>query len=456
MTFVLKVAIGWMMMLGHQAPVTAFSAKSIPHPWEERWDGSSEGSESNSFRGFRRYRSRRKRGYQLDGEMKNTGTRVSDSRVVLAATGDDSSDNETITILEGKEGGIKTGKDDEDKDAEHYSISEGDNVSNLVARQGTMAMTAKKSVPTVLSCRRELWAMCRPSNFVGVFIFHALGAFLGVRANVTGMTEQPIFQLLQQTLSKPSMMVVLFCLLLVSSSSMMVNDYYDARKSMSSLYNNGNNSKNYFINGKVPSVIVKRCLSYMYAALLVSLALVPGTPARLAVASSSMLTFWYTQHLKPITWLKNVTCAVIMAMAPFTSFSAATSGQLWQNTEVWRLTTMLFCGFVGREMLMDIVDVEEDSLSQVRTVPVKYGTRFASRVALTFTLVMTLLAGFGSNWKSRALGLAGGGIQTLRMAQITMFQHGYNENQEQNTTDLMKQAIEEGKITLLLLLASFL
>jgi len=30
---------------------------------------------------------------------------------------------------------------------------------------------------SIYSCRRELWAMCRPSNFGGVLIFHILGTF---------------------------------------------------------------------------------------------------------------------------------------------------------------------------------------------------------------------------------------------------------------------------------------
>mmetsp|Transcript_6073 Transcript_6073/g.9309 ORF Transcript_6073/g.9309 Transcript_6073/m.9309 type:complete len:447 (-) Transcript_6073:122-1462(-) len=441
----MKLSIGWMLL----NQVLAFSAKSIPTPWEGRWDGDVNSQGYNSFRGYRRYRGgRRRKGYYLDGQVKKGAGAASKSQSALAATSDESVEDETTAAV----------KDAEDLVSRTGGANDGTEIlserkfSSVVKQGTTTTLTSKNQDASVFSCRRELWAMCRPSNFVGVFIFHALGTFLGVRANY-GITEQhaPMFQVLLQTLAKPSMVVVLFCLLLISSSSMMVNDYYDSRRMTSLVYKN---NKQNMVNGKVPSIIVKRCLSYIYASLLVCLALVPGVPARLAVVMGSLLTFWYTQHLKPITWLKNVTCAVIMSMAPFTSFAASNGGLFWRSAKLWRLTAMLFCGFVGREMLMDIVDVEEDSQAQIQTVPVKYGTRFASRVTFCFTVIMAILASFGNDWRTRSLGLIGGGIQALRMTQITMSQHGYLENNRD--PDLMNRAVEEGKVTLLLLLASFL
>mmetsp|Transcript_39989 Transcript_39989/g.45502 ORF Transcript_39989/g.45502 Transcript_39989/m.45502 type:complete len:455 (+) Transcript_39989:214-1578(+) len=319
---------------------------------------------------------------------------------------------------------------------------------------------------SIYSCRRELWAMCRPSNFGGVLIFHILGTFLGLRANnnfLAGAAAAPAMEkpiaLLVQTLVKPSMMTVLSSIMLISSTSMMVNDYYDSRRVTTSA---SSNLSDPIVSGEVPLVVVKRCLSYLYATLLVSLAFVPGIPARLAVVTGSLLTFWYTQHLKPITWLKNVVCAGIIALSPFTSYTAAammsssSSGlfmNVLQDTKLWALTGSLFCGFIARELLMDMRDTNDDFLHNVLTVPVKHGRRFASRTALVLSLISTSLAALagGTTGWSKLLALAGGGLQTMRIAQMIFLTPLGCENDT-----LLKNIIEEGKVAILLLFASFL
>jgi len=312
---------------------------------------------------------------------------------------------------------------------------------------------------TVYSCRHELWAMCRPSNFVGVLIFHTLGTFLGLRANniaaAAPAMEQPI-KVLLQTLVKPSMMTVLLSIMLISSSSMMVNDYYDSRRVTTS----SSGTSNLRDPVPVPPKVVKRCLSYLYATLLVCSALVPGIPARLAVVTGSLLTFWYTQHLKPITWLKNVVCAMIIAISPFTSYAAAVASSrssglvvnILRDSKLWALTGTLFCGFVARELLMDIEDTDEDSKHNVLTVPVKYGRRFASRTALVCSLLSTLLAVLagGTSLRSTCLALAGGGLQTIRIAQMVFF------TRDCENDVLLKNIINQGILGLGLLFASFL
>ena len=107
-----------------------------------------------------------------------------------------------------------------------------------------------------------------------------------------------------------------------------------------------------------------------------------------------MLTFWYTKHLKPMTWIKNVMCASLIALSPFTSGAAAlkvaseVGGGPWGSLKVlavpslWRLVAMLFFGVCGREVMMDITDLQDDMMNSVRTIPVKYGRRFASAVAM--------------------------------------------------------------------------
>merc|ERR1711971_444420 len=166
----------------------------------------------------------------------------------------------------------------------------------------------------------------------------------------------------------------------------------------------------------------------------------------------SMLTFWYTQHLKPITWLKNVVCAGIIALSPFTSYTAAamlsssSSGlfmSVLRDTKLWALTGALFCGLNAREILMDMRDTEDDSKHNVLTVPVKHGRRFASRIALVWSLLSTslaVLAGGTTQW-SKLLALSGGGLQTMRIVQMIFLVPLGCENDV-----LLKNIIEEGKM----------
>lgn len=291
---------------------------------------------------------------------------------------------------------------------------------------------------TVLSCWRPLLAMTRPSNFLGVVLFHILGTYLATKGTKESLTL---------ALSTPSMCVTLLALLLTSATSMVVNDYYDNKLGVDSSKRNKP-----LVGGQVTMKITKRFLYYLYATLLLCLTVIPGVPARLSVVIGLMLTFWYTKHLKPITWLKNVVCASLIALSPLTSGSAALAGQphlgTWHVLTVaplWRLTAMLFCGFVGREMMMDINDVVDDRLYKVRTVPVKYGRKVASLVTFITTLCMAILALVDSS--RVALAGIGSAWMIYRAWQV------YNvQGQDRIVVD---RAIEEGKWSVLLLLASF-
>ena len=108
-----------------------------------------------------------------------------------------------------------------------------------------------------------------------------------------------------------------------------------------------------------------------------------------------MLTFWYTQHLKPKTWLKNTVCASLIALSPLASGVAAMAyTQIPPSgvTPLLRVVSMLFVGILGREMTMDINDVQDDMKHGVRTVPVVYGRKFASTIGLICSLGVAGLA----------------------------------------------------------------
>ena len=157
---------------------------------------------------------------------------------------------------------------------------------------------------------------------------------------------------------------------------MVVNDYYDKKLGRDT------DKKSPLISGEVTFAIVRNFLNYLYGAALICVAFVPGIPARISVIIGLMLTFFYTKHIKPLTWIKNVMCASLIALSPATSGFAALkvaseiSNGPWGNLRVlatpslWRLVAMLFFGVCGREIMMDITDLNDDRLNRVRTIPV--------------------------------------------------------------------------------------
>lgn len=268
--------------------------------------------------------------------------------------------------------------------------------------------------------------MMRPVNFPVVSLFHVLGVHLTVRlwkatqpsimaaaaAASSSSAAAPMMMSTLALLKHPSMMMVLLSLLLVTSTSMITNDYYDARGGVDT-------DKHPLVSGSLSYNIAKTFDSVLYAALLLSSAFVPGVVPRLAVLSGAIVTYLYTVHLKPKTFIKNYSCAALVALSPVTSGLAArevlnssllsyyaTSGagsSNLTNTNIpdWRilaasplsfLVVALFAGITSREILMDITDRESDGNAGIRTIPVRYGTAAAAKAALGWSALSGLAA----------------------------------------------------------------
>ncbi|KAL3810320.1 hypothetical protein ACHAXA_008255 [Cyclostephanos tholiformis] len=310
---------------------------------------------------------------------------------------------------------------------------------------------------------RQLLLLCRPMNFPVVALFHVLGAnqaiHLWMRSTTTmasssSSSSSSSPRLLLSLLADPSMLVVLLSLLLVTSTSMVTNDYYDARDGVD-MPDDADHplakaaSRTGVGGGKdgdddddrgvvVPMSIAKVFDSYLYAALLLSSAFVPGAMSRLMVLGGAIVTYLYTVHLKPKTWIKNASCAGLVAISPLTSGLAAwhvlcdvtrpfhslavvVDGgggdggggghipwfRLFQSP-MSSLVLSLFAGMMGREILMDIADSEGDARAGIETVPVKYGRGVASGIAFGCS-VMSAISACGASlmpW----IGSIGGGI----------------------------------------------
>eukprot|EP00956_Cyclotella_meneghiniana_P019255 scaffold32876_cov46-Cyclotella_meneghiniana.AAC.2 len=283
----------------------------------------------------------------------------------------------------------------------------------------------------------QLFLMMRPINFPIVSLFHILGVHLTVQlwkvshhtiiastAAASSSLSNPI--LLSTVLKHPSMIMVLLSLLLVTSTSMITNDYYDARNGVDVIHDDNNtissssyNNKHPLVTGLLSYNITKTFDSILYAVLLLSSAFVPGVIPRLMVLSGAIVTYLYTVHLKPKTFIKNYSCAALVAISPVTSglsawevlnssflhhryttiatatTTAATTIPYWKMATTSPLSFLvmaLFAGITSREIIMDITDYESDGQAGIRTVPVKYGTAVAANVALGWSLLSGVAA----------------------------------------------------------------
>jgi 4-hydroxybenzoate polyprenyltransferase len=174
---------------------------------------------------------------------------------------------------------------------------------------------------------------------------------------------------------------------------MVVNDYYDAKLGRDVW----KEKQKVLISGDVPLWLAKRFVTYLYSIALVIVCFLPGAPTRLSVTSGLMLTYLYTKHLKPLLLVKNVVCASLVALTPWTSGAAALfltqgSTNIFAVPALWRLFLSLFFGVMGREIMLDCNDVIPDKEAGVKTLPLVYGRDFASGIALCTTMCMSAIA----------------------------------------------------------------
>jgi 4-hydroxybenzoate polyprenyltransferase len=310
------------------------------------------------------------------------------------------------------EDGTRAGNIDEDgaRNAEISSSAHHEN--DHYPFDGTLSPPAANAPhhPTVWKDRAALFEMTRPSSIPGIVLFHMLGVFLVLRGTTaTGSSTAVHFWSL--LLKQPTLWLTLLATNLVSATSMVVNDYYDAKLGRDTLKINAE-SKKALLNKSVSRPTVKRFLMYLYAAALIVSTFLPGVPTRLSVVTALIMTYLHTKHLKPMTWIKNIVCASLIALAPWTSGScawnlvhpsyypvAAESTSIGHGLrfiflvpELWRAFVVLFAGVLGREILMDCNDKVADEAAGIRTVPVVYGRRVGVQVAAVSTVVMALTA----------------------------------------------------------------
>ena len=206
------------------------------------------------------------------------------------------------------------------------------------------------------------------------------------------------------------------------------------------------------------------------------------------VIGGAITTYLYTVHLKPKTWIKNISCAALVAMSPITSGLA--TWQVLRETSVGTssiaasssiplglifhspltyLVLSLFAGIMSREILMDITDCEGDAGAGIQTIPVKFGKKFAANVAMACTIVSVLSA--CGEWMSKlmrmtsvadiaSMTMSGSGMRKLLLSVVgsgffatksyTVFRTKGDDSA------LAEKAVREGLLGVLLVLFSFM
>ena len=138
---------------------------------------------------------------------------------------------------------------------------------------------------------------------------------------------------------------------IVTSGSMLINDYHDYARGVDTPQTKPGRP---LVSGAIALWQVKLALKWLYAVHLTLLCCVQTATMRLFVLSSTLLTYVYSQHLKPRTGLKNVVCALIIAMAIGLGAMASTDGRLSALAWVWRPMVATFGCIWHREMMMDV------------------------------------------------------------------------------------------------------
>lgn len=230
---------------------------------------------------------------------------------------------------------------------------------------------------------------------------------------------------------------------------------------------------------------------YLYAILLLSSAFVPGVMSRLLVIGGAITTYLYTVHLKPKTWIKNISCAALVAMSPITSGLATWHVMLLRESTAANaafpsipfalifksplsyLVLSLFAGIMSREILMDITDCDGDARAGIETVPVKFGKEMASSVAMVCSLVSAAAACGESfvNWVPICIARSGADMATLptmsslgvRKLVLSVIGSGYLAQKtyavfrtKGDDVVLAEKAVRGGLVGVLFVLASFL
>ena len=233
----------------------------------------------------------------------------------------------------------------------------------------------------------------------------------------------------------------------IMSTSMILNDIYDIK------LDRINNPSRPLITGEITikeslifSIILLGTSEYL------TLKYLPLHLQKIIHASIIYITI-YTPILKKIPIVKNLSCAFLVASAPF--FSGLTmiynSDKFYKNVKLLLiLCTTIFFGSWSNELLLDIRDYKGDKENKLKTIPVWLG------IPSTFKFINIIMFSnlmFNRIMLTRLINIQSAIIFSLIM--IPQLKHVYNIKKCEYSINSINKTVNYSNYTLFLLLLYF-
>ncbi|XP_024520104.1 uncharacterized protein LOC9662446 isoform X2 [Selaginella moellendorffii] len=167
----------------------------------------------------------------------------------------------------------------------------------------------------------------------------------------------------------PLVWTTALCSACIAGASMLANDCYDHSNGTDAL----NKRESALESGQLEVAHVALASGCIYGAALLGACYLETLNARLLVATSALITFIYTPLFKKVTIVKNLVVAAVVASSILAGGLAITGDAASFPMRTYASTLYIFLSILGREILKDVVDVDGDRVTGVRTFPVIFG-----------------------------------------------------------------------------------
>lgn len=206
-----------------------------------------------------------------------------------------------------------------------------------------------------------IFQMCRPKNLPACVLIH-VAALRSIQNAVASDLS------LQELLFRPGILATLAALLLITSVSMLLNDYYDSKSGVDFENNDRTDGEEKpLVSGVISRAVVRQVITVLCIAIITCTFAVPSNVAKLGIVASGVAVYYYTEYIKPITWVKNICCATLIAASPVVSAFAAFRQILRDSPKtvalsasslfpIGRMVFSMFSWCMSREIVMDIRD----------------------------------------------------------------------------------------------------
>jgi len=167
--------------------------------------------------------------------------------------------------------------------------------------------------------------------------------------------------------------------LLIMCSSMILNDICDIK------VDKINNPNRPLVTGKI-SLTETKILVFSLLGLTELLTIFfLNFDLNLIVQLSIINIIIYTPILKKITFIKNISCALLISFTPI--FSGLSINTNYNHNLLYTLSGMIFLGSLYSEILSDINDKDGDNKNNIITLPVKYGNDISMNIIYFFIIL---------------------------------------------------------------------